>query len=608
MKKRRFLLMLAGVLFAAATGFAEEELIGEGNDGNRSGPVHCFELFDETGRQIKSTDEDPQPFSLSKTCGECHNIETISGGWHFSGHNAEIEAGRPSQPWVMTDSVTRTQVPISGRGWTGTFTPEQLGVTPWQFLKMNYSHFPGGSYGMMEAEEPDEIIRQEISGKYEINCLACHHLGFAEDQSTAALQAARQNYRWIPAASSGKGVVKGVASSLDEFFDPEFDEGGVTVTYDKTIFNAEEKVFFDIGMPTNDHCYFCHSNQDLSVGEEHEWSQDEDVHLASGLNCIDCHRNGDDHMITRGIETEGPGKALTCEGCHVGEKDSIPAGGRLGAPHPSHAGIPTIHFEKLACTACHSGTWPADEAGRWKTARIHKTGLHGKHNLKLKQPHVYAPIMMTGADGKIAPHKVFWPAYWATLDGDTVTPLTPEAVKDAAGSILKEKVEKIDDWRPLTEEQIAGVLAELSTDELKAVYIAGGKLYQLNGEKLAGADHDAAQPYAWAIAHDVRPAEQSMGVRLCKDCHTTDSPFFFGTVELDTPVKTEAGAEFVEVIQLQGIDRFYMWAFNASFVFRPMLKIVALLSCALIGVVVLTYVLKGVGVITTTCSQGGDHV
>jgi hypothetical protein len=206
------------------------------------------------------------------------------------------------------------------------------------------------------------------------------------------------------------------------------------------------------------------------------------------------------------------------------------------------------------------------------------------------------------------PHKVFWPAYWATLDGDTVTPLTPEAVKDAAGSILKEKVEKIDDWRPLTEEQIAGVLAELSTDELKAVYIAGGKLYQLNGEKLAGADHDAAQPYAWAIAHDVRPAEQSMGVRLCKDCHTTDSPFFFGTVELDTPVKTEAGAEFVEVIQLQGIDRFYMWAFNASFVFRPMLKIVALLSCALIGVVVLTYVLKAVGVITTTCSQGGDHV
>lgn len=607
--KTRYLLLILGVLAAGSiSAVAAEELIGDGNDGNRSGPVHCFELFDENGDKITAGDKQPKPFSLAKTCGQCHSIDTIAHGWHFNAHDPEVAPGRPGQPWVLTDSATRTQVPISGRNWPGAFTPEQFGVTPWKFLQMNYSHFPGGSYGVMDAKEPDEEIRQEISGKYEINCLACHHRGFREDQSLAALQSARQNYRWIPAASSGKAIVKGVASSLDEFFDPEFDEGGVTIAYDKNIFTEEGKVFFDIGMPTNKQCYFCHSNQNLSVDESHEWTEDADVHMHSGLNCIDCHRNGDDHMITRGIATDGPGKTLTCEGCHVAEDGDVPAGGRLGAPHPAHRGIPTVHFEKLSCTACHSGTWPTDEAGRWKVARIHKTGLHGKHALKLTQPHVYGPVMMKGDDGKISPYQVFWPAYWATMDGETITPLTPEAVQAAAGSILEEKVEKVDDWRPLTEAQIAAALTQLSDDKTKAVYIAGGRLYQLDGQTLTSADNAAAQPYAWPIAHDVRPAEQALGVRLCKDCHTTDSPFFFGKTERDTPVKTEAGAEFVEMIELQGIDRLYMWLFNASFVFRPMLKLVAIAACGLIGLVVLTYVLKALGVISKACTQGGDHV
>ena len=36
------------------------------------------------------------------------------------------------------------------------------------------------------------------------------------------------------------------------------------------------------------------------------------------------------------------------------------------------------------------------------------------------------------------------------------------------------------------------------------------------------------------MAHDVRPAEQSLGVRNCKDCHATDSPLFFGKTEVDS--------------------------------------------------------------------------
>ncbi len=582
----------------------QTELIGDGNDGNRSRPVHRFELFDENGVQIRANGKDSKPFSIEKTCGQCHDYQKIEQGWHFNGHNPQVKSGRSGQPWVLTDSRTRTQIPVTARNWAGTYTPEELGISPWEFLKTFYSHFPGGSYGQMSADNPDEAIRQEISGKYEINCLACHHSSPHEDQSMAALQAARQNYRWIPTASSGKAVVEGVALSLDDFFDPEFDKG-IEVSYNKDVFDADDKVFFDITLGTNDRCYFCHSNHNLDVSEDRVWTQDEDVHLNSGLNCIDCHRNGDDHMITRGVETEGPGKSLTCEGCHLGDHTEMPELGRLGSPKPLHRGIPTIHFEKLTCTACHSGTWPQQTSSRWQTARIHKTGLHGKHDLKITQPHVYAPVLMKGTDDKIGPYKMFWPAYWGLAMGEKIVPIPPKQVLEKAGSVLDADVDKIDDWRPLTMEKIQKVLLLLGQEDSRPVYIAGGKIYQLGAEgKITSGSHVAAQPYAWPLAHDVRPAEQSLGVHLCKDCHTTDSPFFFGNVEIDTPVRTEAGAQFVEMVELQGVDRLYMRLFNASFVFRPILKIVAFASCCLIGLVVLAYILRAVAAISNACAEG----
>jgi hypothetical protein len=591
--------LMVGLLWAQD----ESKLLGQGSDGNRSTPIHLIGLFDESGKQIKA--KDSKPFSTKQTCGQCHDYGQIASGWHFNGHDTGIDAGRSGQPWVLIDPKTRTQVPISGRKWPGTFTPEQFGISPWEFVKQNFSHFPGGSYGQMEAEEPDEAIRQEISGLFEINCLACHNADPHQDQSEAALQAARQNYRWIAASSSGMAKVSGVASSLDDFFDPEFDEG-VTLKYKDGLFDNDDKVFFDITVsPANERCYFCHSNQNLGIKEELEWTRDEDVHQTSGLNCVDCHRNGDDHMITRGIETEGPGKTLTCEGCHVGpvHADTLESG-RLGAPRPAHRGIPTIHFETLTCTACHSGPWPKEQADRWRTSRIHKTGLHGKHDLELQQPHVYAPVLMKGTDGKIGPYKVMWPTYWAVLIDGKPSPIAPKQLPDEAKKILAESVESIDDWKPLTREQITEVLNILKSENADPVYIAGGKMYQLTGEdKIDVSEHAAAQPYAWPIAHDVRPAEQALGVNKCKDCHTTDSAFFFGKVELDTPVQAEGGAEFVEMIKLQGIDRLYMWLFNFSFVFRPILKIVSFVSCGLIALVILAYSVRAVAAISNTCAK-----
>jgi hypothetical protein len=175
---------------------------------------------------------------------------------------------------------------------------------------------------------------------------------------------------------------------------------------------------------------------------------------------------------------------------------------------------------------------------------------------------------------------------------------------DETRSILTESVDKVDDWKPLTEEQIAEILTMLGSEETKAAYIAGGRMYQLVDQgQLDISEPDFAGPYAWPMAHDVRPAEQALGVRKCKDCHTTDSSFFFGKVELDTPVQSATGTEFVEMVELQGIERLYMRVFNFSFVFRPFLKIVAFLACGLIGIVILAYILRAVAAISNACAE-----
>lgn len=607
------ILWIAGIIVAAGALCAAQdtELLGDHNDGNRSTPVHLIELYDAQGRRIRSTDADPRPFSTRQTCGQCHNYETISQGWHFNAHDPHVEPGRAGQPWVLTDFRARTLIPVSGRNWPGTFRPEQVGLTPWDFVIRFGSHFPGGSYAEMDADDPEHAIRQDISGMYEINCLACHNADFRQDMSETAMQLARQNYRWAAAGGSGKAIINGVALELSSFFDPEFDEG-IKTTYRDGVFDKDHMVYFDIAAsPKNQQCYFCHSNQDLRVDENFEWTRDHDVHVAAGMSCTDCHRSGLDHAISRGVEQdEGDFATLSCSGCHLGlEGESTPQAGRLGAPKPQHMGIPPIHFEKMNCTACHSGTWPQDEPGRWRTARMHKLGLHDRHRQDLRLPHVYAPVLLKGQDGKIGAHYLMWPAFWAMLDDqDTVVPIQPETVRSVAGRILMADVELEDDWRPLTEEQVGQVLTLLKAAESSAgqpVYIAGGKLYRLDADGAVLSDeHPAAGAYAWPMAHDVRPASQATGVRGCADCHTTDSPFFFAGVELDTPIQGDK--QFVQMVELQGISHFYMWAFNASFVFRPILKVVAFAACGLIALVLLVYGLRALVVISQACVQEAE--
>jgi Zn-finger protein len=609
------------VILVAGTAVGAEVKLGDTPDGSRSNFVHLIPLLSEplTGKEPDQIhpDSDPVlPFSTKATCGACHSYDKISAGWHFNAIDPNVNPGRKGQPWIFADPTSATQIPLSYRQWPGTFRPEQIGLTPMAFLQSFGRQMPGGAIGEMvdKSDNPEETLRSDVTGKLEINCLACHDGSPGMDMGGASgysRQVIRGNYRWAATASCEFAYVTASIGKLPNEYDfrapyvsadPKIKPP--VVAYRKGAFGHNDWADFDIRRESpKQRCYFCHSNVDVRDGKTEKWISDEDVHIASGLACVDCHRNGLEHNITRGysVESRDSNNPLTtissCEGCHLGKNGEKPVAGRFAAPTPRHAGIPPSHFDKLSCTACHSGPWPVNETIRTKTARAHALGIAGASKEGEILPHLLYPVFAEGQDGKIGVFKLLWPAYWATMADGNVTPLAMEIVKSATSRVItKAAFSKTGSWPDLKDEDIVKILTSLGSKVdagAKPVYIAGGKLYSLNeAGQLASADSKMAEPYLWPIAHDVRPAAQSLGVRNCQDCHTTNSPFLFGRVSVDSPLKNLTAKEMVA---FENLPRFYTKAFAFSFVFRPWLKVVAILSSLVILSVLVLYALKALG-------------
>jgi hypothetical protein len=642
--KRGLLLIVflcAAVLCRSVAAETEDKLLGDESDGSRAYPIHLIPLFPENedgekGEKITPENDPLLPFSTRQTCGDCHSYGVIRKGWHFNSADPNVLPGRVGQPWIFVDARTGTQIPLSYRPWpwAGTYKPEQIGLTAREFTRYFGRHTPGGGAGEIASEDPDEIMREFITGKLEINCLSCHNTDPAQNQGEYHPQVVRENFRWAAAATCGFATVTGSARDMPDTYDPFMPEAleddkkiPPTIKYHKNVFDDENQVFFDIVREVpNNRCYFCHSNLYINKEDTEKWNSDEDVHLKAGLKCVDCHRNGTDHKIIRGYPgeeaiSENPLVTVSsCESCHLGNKNSSsPQAGRLGAPVPVHKGIPAIHFEKLSCTACHSGPWPKKETILTKTSRAHRLGTVGVNKSHEALPHIIAPVFAKQSGigsayvgklvmmkaGKIAPHKMIWPAYWGILEDDKVRPIDIETVRQTVGEVFADvELSASGDWPDLrVEEHIVKALNELQdVVEGQPVYISGGKLYRLEADsttELTITEHHAARPYLWPIAHDVRPAAQSLGVRYCTDCHATDAPFFFGNVAVDSPVATERDSS-KKMVEFLGVRPFYTKAFAFSFVFRPMMKYICLGSCAVIAIVLLLYALKALACVAKT--------
>jgi hypothetical protein len=587
-------------------------------------PVHRIPLkladpLDETEiLTVSPADEETLlPFSPRRTCSECHvcrhDYEQISRGWHFNALDPNVSAGRPGEPWILTDAALAVQLPLSYRGWAGTWRPDQLGFSTFQFTRRFGAYLPGGGAGEAESADQDDILRQMVSGALEINCLLCHDAHAGQDCAEVAHQIAQENFRWAAAAGCAFTDMEGSAADMPETFDPfmpELDDPGDKVppllTYDEAVFNEDDEVLLDIVREVpNARCYFCHSQIYRADAGGEKWQIDEDVHLQAGMTCVDCHREGLDHQTIRGYEGETHTQALaaqsSCRGCHLGIDGTTPQAGRLGAPLPAHKGIPTIHFERLTCTACHSGPWPADRSARLHTARAHGLGSHGPAPTTLSLPYINGPVMARQADGRLAPHRVLWPAFWTREDANqVVTPVAWPTVESAVGPILQTLPRaNREAWPRLEPNQVTAALEALTAAiDDKPGYIAGGVLYTLDetGALEETADHPAAAPYLWPIGHDVRPAAQSLGVRSCQDCHDTAAPFLAARVAIDTPMAALQDAT-LPILALQGMDPVLAQAFASTFVFRPWLKIVGLAACAVIALLLLVYALRALGAI-----------
>jgi hypothetical protein len=335
----RSLALLLVVLVSVATQAQDEvpapALLGDYRDGGACPHVHHLALYDAQGFRIFPGVNDDRPFSLRVTCGACHDVTTIGGGWHFAPRPA-TGTGRPGEPWIYWDATLATQIPLTLRPGPGSFEPNQIGLSAWTFIQAFGRQLPGGQVTRPADDDlQDPGDRWDASGDFEINCLACHNAAPAQDQSQAAEQTGLQNYAWVPTASSDLADVSGsVKQQARTWEEGALGQDGPQVTYDASRFLADKQVWMDIRRAVpNQRCLFCHSSTQVP---SHGIDAEQDVHLAAGMACVDCHRNDLGHAMVRGydgeaVDTNEPLRAaFSCRGCHLGTGAApAPTAGRL---------------------------------------------------------------------------------------------------------------------------------------------------------------------------------------------------------------------------------------------------------------------------------------
>lgn len=261
--------------------------------------------------------------------------------------------------------------------------------------------------------------------------------------------------------------------------------------------------------------------------------------------------------------------------------------GRLGSPFPNHEGLPPVHFEKLSCTACHSGPMPGEKAVGMMTSLAHGLGEKG-HRSGLELPSIQGPVFAKAdRSGLVTPHRAMWPAYWGELVAGKVTPLPPEVVytntrralrvrKDFIGELSEKGREEFD-------EKVAGALAaiEETMDVEQAVYVSTGIVFARGAEdvpliEVDVENQDAVEMVRWPIAHNVRPASGALGATGCLECHSDDGLIFTSTVTPrgPAPVKPEP----INMASIQGLDEATRLEWNQLFGGRKMFKVLTAIS------------------------------
>ena len=196
------LVLLCLVGYVSFAEEAESTLIGDINSGSKAGEVHVLKLYNDEGMIVHPQADPIPPISLGRTCGMCHDYGTIIDGWHFNqggvvADGASVDPGRKGEPWIYWDAQTAVQIPLSYRGREGTFRPEQIGLSDWEFTKIFGGHMPGGGVGVKDENTVEGVgDKWDASGDYGVNCLSCHDAEAGYNQSECAQQVGKGNFKW----------------------------------------------------------------------------------------------------------------------------------------------------------------------------------------------------------------------------------------------------------------------------------------------------------------------------------------------------------------------------------------------------------------------------
>lgn len=615
--KYNFKLLLNFIIFLfliiASKITSQDRKVGDVNDGSKLHHVHLLNLVDHDGNSIDPKYEYGIPFSTKNTCAnECHNYKVISDGFHFNYNDSNKMDSETHEPWIYTDPTTLTIIPLSYKKQNGTFSPDELNISPMEFLFRFGPYYPGGDISELDSlENPKDFMRWNVSGKLEVNCLICHDTDPFYDQAEYASNIRKQNYKWAAVASTSFAEFKGNASKMPNHYDmynlttvQSIDQRSSippTLKYDSTKFNSVNKVFFNVSKKIpNDNCYYCHSSIVANENIHSNWKNEEDVHLKAGLNCVDCHRNGLDHNMMKGIsDSKIPqSNTFTCEGCHIpNSNDGKPVNGNLGAPIPQHLGIPPIHFERLSCTTCHSGIWPTDKPNMIKTSRAHFLGMHGTNKSPDVFPHILTNIFTENFSDKIEPRNLIFPSYWGIKDSsEKITPLPIEFVEQNIRPMLAmDSIFNFGTWPNVKDSLIISILDSIKTTKLfqgQPVLITGGKIFEVDGKNLVNEEY-FENGFTWRIAHTVRPASQALGINGCSDCHSMSSAFFTSNIDVESSLLSQQGKN-ISASSFQNNSEIYQSLFSLTFFFRPFLKFMIIFSAIIIFIVILGYAVFGI--------------
>lgn len=601
----------------------------------KSGVCPPFYLFTEQGDTInpikgKNTDK---PYSPKQTCGKCHDYNKITQGFHFQQGKDEIASGSFADryQWVTTPGNY-------GGNWCSPAplynylskksnkSAKEMDMTSFTFITNGCGTcHPGGGPMEFDREGKRYDIQMDSmkytaggtnnfdgdyfqaywnrTGVIEGDCNLCHQPNYNFKERNANLL--KWNFRWLATIGSGFAKIEGSVKDSTE----------IKLQYDVTKFDQDGKVSMNlVREPTNETCLNCHAKPQWKKRGA-SFTAHNDVHIAKGLKCVDCHVAGsmatdqrikgkEVHQFGKGDDPSGnvrndlDNTVRTCADCHTK--------GYSNAPIAKHEWLPQFHLDKISCQACHIAERNV------KSALVQVSDVYNP-GVKITPPTKYIWTFydqnmnywnhygeLSMFTNKYQPSDPYY-SQFAKYKG-IIYPVNP--VHSAWTGIYTEGKKGLDQpkmidiyemWTIHREDETKypelskikddnnDSIPEVNTaDEINAIINSvtnhlQNKGYDLKGKQIVWVNNDRmyfngndykileketweSSPYAsvYKYNHDVNPARNALGINGCTDCHSLSSNIFYANI-VKYPFDNEGNPVFEPQYKRLGMTGFMVW-------------------------------------------------